>query len=121
MDCAECGYDNDDQAKFCEGCGASLSISDSPPGEGIHQECGEALKVKDLPAREIASIQKKIRSYQLKRLGSIVVTLIGATCAGSGKSADNTGLMVSGIAIAVFFFIASVVYGTLANRERKKL
>ena len=93
----------------------------TPEGAKFCPYCGEALKVTDLPAREIASIQEKIKSYRMTQWLCYVSGFVCAVCAGIGVAMDNTGLMATSLAIAVFSFIAAGVYSTLADRERKKL
>ena len=55
--CENCGHDNDAGAKFCNGCGASLTLlcsacgSTNPPGARFCNECGAALSGATAPVQ----------------------------------------------------------------------
>ncbi len=84
MKCTNCGFENAEEARFCESCGANLAQAEVAQ-EAAPEAAQEAPKSKfDLAAL----LKNKSALIGIGIIAALIVLLIIVICAGAGKGAD---------------------------------
>src|SRR4051794_40197939 len=97
--CEHCGHDNDAGAKFCNGCGASLTLlcsacgGTNPPGARFCNECGAALSGATAPVHAEA---KAADQPSERRLVSVLFAdLVGFTPLSESRDPEEVRALLS--------------------------
>ena len=97
--CEHCGHDNDAGAKFCNGCGASLTQpcsacgSTNPPGARFCNECGAALSGATAPVQ--AGANSADQPSERRLVSVLFADLVGFTTLSESRDAEEVRELLS--------------------------